>query len=68
MHFGKLILGSHGGECIPDLDIPRYIKLLKNKKISFKGLVTSRYSLKNINTAIKDMRSGKTSGRILIDL
>ena len=67
-HFGKIILGSHGGECIPEMDIPRYMKLLKNKKINFDGLVTSRYSLDDINIAIDKMRSGSSSGRILIDL
>ena len=68
LHFGKIILGSHGGECIPELDIPRYMKLLNNKKINFYGLVTSRYSLDDINIAIDKMRSGSSSGRILIDL
>ena len=68
LHFGKIILGSHGGECRPELDIPRYIKLLINKKISFEGLITSRYELKDINTAINDMRIGSSAGRIIIDL
>ena len=68
LHFGKLILGSHGGECVPELDIPRYLKLLTHKKISFEGLVTSRYSIDNINIAIDKMRSGASAGRILIDL
>ena len=68
LHFGKIILGSHGGECIPDKDIPRYMKLLIHKKISFKGLVTSRYKLDDINIAINKMRSGSSSGRIIIDL
>ena len=68
LHFGKVILGSHGGECKPELDIPRYLKLLINKKISFKGLITSRYGLDDINLAIEKMRSGSSSGRVLIDL
>ena len=68
LHFGKIIIGSHGGECKPELDIPRYIKLLKNKKISFDDLVTCRYSLDNINNAINAMRNGSSAGRILIDL
>ena len=50
------------------MDIPRYMKLLTNKKINFEGLVTSRYSLDDINIAIDKMRSGSSSGRILIDL
>jgi len=68
LHFGKIILGSHGGECIPDLDIPRYLKLLTNKKINFEGLITSRYPLNDINIAINTMKSGLSAGRIMIDL
>ena len=68
LHFGKIILGSHGGECVPEVDIPRYLKLLANKKINFEGLITSRFSLKDINIAINTMRSGSSSGRIVIDL
>ncbi len=68
LHFGKIILGSHGGECVPGLDIPRYLKLLTNKKINFEGLITSRFSLNDINIAINTMRSGSSSGRIMIDL
>ena len=68
LHFGKIILGSHGGESVPELDIPRYMKLLRNKKISFDGLVTRRYVLDDINSAINAMRIGSSAGRILIDL
>ena len=68
LHHGKLIIGSHGGECVPQIDIPRYLKLLTQKKINFDGLVTSRYSIDNINIAIEKMRSGASAGRILIDL
>ncbi len=68
LHFGKTILGSHGGECVPELDIPRYMNLLNNKKINFEGLITSRFPLEDINIAINTMRSGSSSGRIMIDL
>ena len=27
LHFGKEIIGSHGGECDPSKDIPRFINL-----------------------------------------
>ena len=67
LHFGKTISGSHGGETNPDFDIPRYINLLINNKISFKGLVTERYPLKEINNAIQRIKNGKTVGRVLID-
>ena len=68
LHFGKQIIGSHGGESNPNSDIPRYSKLFKNNLVDFKLLVSKRTSLDNINQAIDEMREGKTSGRILIDL
>ncbi len=67
LHFGKKITGSFGGESNPEFDIPRYINLLKNKKISLKGLITERYNLNDINKAIERIRAGKTVGRVLID-
>ena len=68
LHFGKKIIGSFGGESNPEFDIPRYINLLINKKISLKGLITERYSLKEINIAISRIKNGESVGRVLIDL
>lgn len=68
LHFGKTIVGSHGGEINPEYDIPRYMNLLINKKISLKGLVTERYNLREINQAIYRIRNGFSTGRVLIDL
>jgi S-(hydroxymethyl)glutathione dehydrogenase/alcohol dehydrogenase len=66
LHFGKTIIGSHGGESIPDRDIPRYLKLFEMQRIELKGLISNVYPLHKINEAIMDMRSGKASGRVLI--
>ena len=68
LHFGKRIIGSHGGEAIPQEDIPRYFNLFKNGRIKLRELITERYPLNEINTAIARMRSGQTSGRCLIKL
>lgn len=68
LHFGKKISGSFGGECKPEKDIPRYLKLLFSSKINFKGLVTERYELSDINYAISRIKNGKSIGRVLIDL
>lgn len=68
LHFGKTITGSHGGESIPQLDIPRYCKLFKENIAFFEKLISKRYKLENINEAIDEMRSGTTPGRILIDM
>lgn len=68
LHFGKVITGSHGGESIPDKDIPRYLKLFREFKLGTENLVTSRFKLDEINIAIESMRKGKVSGRVMIDL
>ena len=68
LHLGKIITGSFGGECQPEKDILRYLKLLELGKFSLKNIVTERYSLKDINFAIDRMKKGLSSGRILIDL
>ena len=65
--FNKILKASHGGASFPDKDIPRYINLLENNKISLKGLITHEFKLKDINKAINLFRSGK-AGRIIIKL
>jgi S-(hydroxymethyl)glutathione dehydrogenase/alcohol dehydrogenase len=67
IHFNKILTGSHGGSCIPDLDIPRYIRLVDAGKMNLDGLITHEFTLYEINEAIQLMKSG-TSGRILIKM
>ena len=66
LHFGKTIIGSHGGESIPQLDIPRYLRIYKKELLSFHDLVTNYFKLDDINTAIEEMRSGRVAGRVVI--
>tara|TARA_Y100000589_G_scaffold170042_1_gene161604 strand:- start:572 stop:1624 length:1053 start_codon:yes stop_codon:yes gene_type:complete len=68
LHFGKTIIGSHGGESNPSEDIPRYLNIFNNDIAKYKKLITERFTLDNINYAIDAMKKGKTSGRILIDM
>jgi len=68
LHFGKTISGSHGGETIPHEDIPRYKKLLDAGRIQLRSLITDRFSLNEINTAIQKMRAGEITGRCLIKM
>ncbi|MBL08993.1 MAG: dehydrogenase [Acidiferrobacteraceae bacterium] len=68
LHFGKTISGSHGGETIPHQDIPRYQKLLDANRIQLRPLITDRFSLNEINTAIQKMRVGEITGRCLIKM
>lgn len=66
LHFGKQLSGSHGGEAQPHIDIPRYHKLFQHGRIKLRELITERYPLRDINTAIAKMRDGSASGRCLI--
>lgn len=68
LHFGRQLSGSHGGEAIPQEDIPRYHGLFRSGRIRLKELLTNRYSLQQINEAISAMRSGAASGRCLVRL
>ncbi|HYC85653.1 MAG TPA: zinc-binding dehydrogenase [Chryseosolibacter sp.] len=66
LHFGKGLSGSHGGDAIPQIDIPRYYNLYQTGRVKLRNLVTECLPLDDINTAITNIRSGKTSGRCLI--
>ncbi len=68
LHFGKVITGSHGGDTEPEKDIPRYINLYRNKILELESLITERYPLDDINTAIERMRNGAAAGRCLIEM
>ena len=65
--FNKTLIASHGGNSVPDKDIPRYIRLIKNKKMSLENLITHEFTLPEINKAIDLFRSGK-AGRIIIKM
>ena len=68
MHFGKKIIGSHGGESNPEKDIPRFLKLFNNGKFNYKKMISRRFKLNDINEAISCFQNGSISGRIIIDL
>ena len=68
LHFGKTIIGSHGGESNPDIDIPRYLNLLKIKKIDLKKIISKFLSLEDINEGISFMEKGETAGRVIIKM
>jgi S-(hydroxymethyl)glutathione dehydrogenase/alcohol dehydrogenase len=68
LHFGKVLSGSHGGECQPDRDIPRYLRLLERGSLQLDRFVSARFRLEEINAAISAMRDGATAGRVMITL
>ncbi len=68
LHFGKVLSGSHGGDGKPHLDIHRYHNLYRKGLIKLSGIITERFKLTEINNALDDMRSGKSKGRIIIEM
>lgn len=68
LHFGKGLLGSHGGEANPTLDIPRYHNLFRLNRIKLRELITNTFGLSEINGTIQQMRTGKVKGRCLIQM
>lgn len=66
LHFGKGLAGSHGGEAIPQTDIPRYHQLYRAGRIQLKNLITNTFPLEQINAALDGVRSGAIAGRCLI--
>jgi S-(hydroxymethyl)glutathione dehydrogenase/alcohol dehydrogenase len=65
IHFNKVLTGSHGGDAVPDIDIPRIIRLHQAGRVSFNDIITHEFSLDDINQALDLVRSG-TAGRVLI--
>ena len=68
LHFDQTLAGSHGGECRPATDIPRYLKLVAAGRLDLQPLITHRYDLDDINTALGELRDGTIVGRCMIDL
>jgi S-(hydroxymethyl)glutathione dehydrogenase / alcohol dehydrogenase len=67
IHFNKVLTGSHGGDSVPQVDIPRLIKLSQSGRLSFDGLITHEFPLDGINDALDLVRSG-TAGRVVLKI
>jgi len=64
---GKTIFDSQGGLTNPDEDIPKYIKIIENKKIDIQSIITKRIKIYNINKAIEDIKNNKIIGKCIIN-
>ncbi len=68
LHFGKTLTGTKGGECKPQVDIPRYVRLCIEGKLDLKSLITDEFSLSGLNKAVEMMQQGNVAGRCLIKI
>lgn len=64
---GKSLMGTWGGDSVPDRDYARYGRLIGQSRYPVRDLLSAPYRLEDINTALADLRSGKI-GRPLIDM
>ena len=65
---GKKIIGSHGGNCKPHIDILKIYQSFKKNNVKIKNFYTKTYTLDKINKAIWDMKNGRLNGRCLIKM
>ena len=65
LHFGKKLIGSHGGSSRPHIDIPRLVRLVEQGKLDLSMIPLNERPLSQINEAISDLRTGMP-GRQLI--
>ena len=68
LHFGKQLIGSHGGNISPSKDIPFLEKLMNNKKIDVNKLITNYIKLNDINKIINKMKINKIIGKVIIKI
>ena len=69
IHFGKRIIGCHGGTNNPEKDIYHYISLFKKNNFrELETLVSKIGSLKNVNKAISQIRNSKIDARYVMKL
>jgi S-(hydroxymethyl)glutathione dehydrogenase/alcohol dehydrogenase len=66
-NMGKRILGTWGGDTVPDRDYPRYGNLLRYGRLDLSELQHDVYRLDQINDALDDLEAGRAI-RPLIDM
>ncbi len=59
LHFGKSLIGSHGGSSLPAEDVPRYLRLMAGGRFDPRGMISHRIPLERVNDGVARMRSGE---------
>ena len=65
--YEKSFIGSVGGSCKPDRDIPRFLDWHEEGRLNLDALVTRRFKLDEINEAVAALEGGKILGRAIIE-
>jgi S-(hydroxymethyl)glutathione dehydrogenase/alcohol dehydrogenase len=64
---GKSLLGTWGGDSVPDRDFDRFGRLLASGRFPVRDLLSKPYALKRADQALQDLAAGEV-GRPLIDM
>lgn len=64
---GKSLMGTWGGDSVPDRDYPKYGEMLASGRFEVAGLLSKPYSLDQADQALQDLAGGRV-GRPLIDM
>lgn len=67
LNMGKRLLGTWGGDNVPERDFPRYCKLLSAGRLDLEPLLSKSYSLSDVNAALDDLEHGQAV-RPLLDI
>ena len=54
---------TSGGDCRPERDFPLFVRWYREGKLKLNELVTRRYTLDQINSAVDDLEHGRILGR-----
>ena len=65
LNMGKRLLGTWGGDNVPDRDFPRYCKLLTAGRLDLEPLLSGGYGLADVNRALDDLEHGRAARPIL---
>jgi S-(hydroxymethyl)glutathione dehydrogenase/alcohol dehydrogenase len=64
----KQLVGCVGGSCSPARDFPTFAGWVRDGRFDPGALVTDRYSLAELNTAVDDLHHGRVRGRAVVEL
>jgi S-(hydroxymethyl)glutathione dehydrogenase/alcohol dehydrogenase len=64
--YKKTIKGSLFGDCNPTTDIPRLLDLYRTGDLKLDELITTRYTLEDVNTGYDDLLAGKNVRGLIV--
>jgi len=64
----KQLVGCVGGSCDPERDFAIFAGWVRDGSFDPGALVTDRYSLDDLNTAVDDLHHGRVRGRAVVEL